>query len=557
MYLRLYVCTGQAVLFGNGERMRTMRRNAARLAAVVMALGSMTAYGAVSSFAEQPLAVIAESETLEARTFEDAATVSVIKAISECNIEADSSACVYSGQKQYAAVTIKDGDKTLVKGTDYSLAYANCVNPGTATIIITGKGSYTGGCTVRYTIAKAALSTCTVSGLNASYNYTGSAIVPDATLTNAAGKTLIKDTDYTVSCKNNTAIGTATITFTGKGKYTGSLSRMFEIKTPTLANVTGMTATSVGTNSVTLQWNKVSGAQGYVVYLYDKAAKKWKRYKKTETAANTITVTGLNAGEAYAFTARAYTMSGTKEILSPSFTNYKVATAPAKVNFTITARQKGKAVLNWTKVAGATSYAVYYKPNGGSWSKIATVNNSTTSYTYTKVRSGDTGYMTVRAFKNYEGVIRGGTSVYTKAIYKYPLAAKKLDSVGWDLYSAYCASAVTWKDPNGEIPRTADVTMEWYANYGFTKGYGHCFNMAAMFAEMAKTLGYDCTMVWGYVPMRAGGMGIHSWCEVKQNGKVYVCDSDFKVDAGFDCYMREYYHGTWNLQKKGNVKTNG
>lgn len=537
-----------------------MKNNAAKLAAIIMALGSMAAFGATSSFAEQAEqapAVIAESETLETSSFENGDLVSVTKAISECNIEADSSACVYNGLKQYAAVTITDGGKTLVKGTDYTLAYANCVNPGTATIMITGIGSYSGSYTVRYPIAKANLSTCTVSALNAIYNYTGSAIVPDACLKNAAGKTLIKDTDYTVSCKNNTAIGTATITFTGKGKYTGSLSRMFEIKTPTLANVTGMTATSVGTNSVTLQWNKVSGAQGYVVYLYDKAAKKWKRYKKTETAANTITVTGLNAGEAYAFTARAYTMSGTKEILSPSFTNYKLATCPAKVNFTITARQKGKAVLNWTKVAGATSYAIYYKPNGGSWSKIATVNNSTASYTYTKVKSGDTGYLTVRAFKNFEGVIRGGTSVYTKAIYKYPLAAKKLDSVGWDLYSAYCASAVTWKDPNGEIPRTADVTMEWYANYGFTKGYGHCFNMAAMFAEMAKTLGYDCTQVWGYVPMRAGGMGIHSWCEVKQNGKVYVCDSDFKVDAGFDCYMREYYHGTWNLQKKGNVKTNG
>ena len=537
-----------------------MKNNAAKLAAIIMALGSMAAFGATSSFAEQAEqapAVIAESETLETSSFENGDLVSETKAISECNIEADSSACVYNGQKQYAKVTIKDGDKTLVAGTDYSIAYANCVGPGTATVMISGKGSYTGYYSVRYTIAKADLSTCKVTGLDESYNYTGSAIVPEVTLTNSMGEKLVKGTDYLVSLRNNRSEGTATITFTGKGKYTGSLSRMFEIKMVAPANVTGMTATSVGTNSVKLQWNKVSGAQGYVVYLYDKAAKKWKRYKKTETAANTITVTGLNAGEAYAFTARAYTMSGTKEILSPSFTNYKVATAPAKVNFTITARQKGKAVLNWTKVAGATSYAIYYKPNGGSWSKIATVNNSTTSYTYTKVRSGDTGYLTVRAFKNFEGVIRGGTSVYTKAIYKYPLAAKKLDSVGWDLYSAYCAASVPWRNPNKEIPKSGDVTMEWYANYGFTKGYGHCFNMAAMFAEMAKTLGYDCTQVWGYVPLSAGGIGLHSWCEVKLNGNVYVCDPDMRTEINYDCYLREYYHGTWNLQKKGNVKTNG
>ena len=540
-----------------------MKRYASKLMAFVMALGSMTVFGAAESLAvlaeEQTTALYAEEETVFADTFEDSASLNEPIPISSCTITADSDTFVYNGNNQYVPITIKDADKTLVKGTDYTIAYINCLNSGTATMIIRGKGNYTGYKSIKYTIAKAKLSDCKVSGLSDSYSYTGSAIVPNVTLTNNAGKKLVENKDYTVSLKNNTAVGTAAMTFTGKGNYTGTFSTTFRIKnsTATLANVTGMTATSVGTNTVTLKWNKVSGAQGYVVYLYDKADRKWKRYQKTTTTANTITVTGLNAGEAYAFTARAYVMSGTKEILSPSFTNYKLATCPAKVNFTITAKEKGKAVLNWSKVAGATSYAIYYKPNGGSWSKIATVNNSTTSYTYTKVKSGDTGYMTVRAFKNFEGVIRGGTSVYTKAIYKYPLAAKKLDSVGWDLYSAYCASACTWKDPNGEIPRTADVTMEWYAEYSFKRGYGHCFNMAAMFAEMAKTLGYDCTMVWGYVPMRAGGMGIHSWCEVKLNGKVYVCDSDFKVDAGFDCYLKEYYHGTWNLQKKGNVKTNG
>ena len=537
-----------------------MKCYAAKLMALVIAFGSMVTFGAVSSLAvqaeEQTSALIAEEEITAVNSYEDSAAVNELRPISECTVSADDSSCVYNGQKQLALITVKDEGKTLVKGTDYTLSYTNCVNAGTVSVIIRGIGNYTGTNSVRYTIAKAELSDCSVSGIKDSYNYTGSAIVPSARLTNPDGKKLIVNKDYAVSFNNNTAAGTATVTFRGKGNYTGSIISTFRI-TAELANVTGMTATSVGTNSVTLRWNKVSGAQGYVVYLYDKTARKWTRYKKTTTTANTITVTGLNAGEAYAFTARAYVMSGTKEILSPSFTNYKLATCPAKVKFTITAKQKGRAVLNWSKVAGATSYAIYYKPNGGSWSKIATVNNSTTSYTYTKVKSGDTGYMTVRAFKNFEGVIRGGTSVYTKAIYKYPLAAKKLDSVGWDLYSAYCASACTWKDPNGEIPRTADVTMEWYADYSFKRGYGHCFNMAAMFAEMAKTLGYDCTMVWGYVPMRAGGMGIHSWCEVKIDGKVYVCDSDFKVDAGFDCYLREYYHGTWNLQKKGNVKTNG
>ena len=48
------------------------------------------------------------------------------------------------------------------------------------------------------------------------------------------GKTLKKGTDYTVSYKNNTNVGTATVTITGKGNYTGTVKKTFKI---TKANV--------------------------------------------------------------------------------------------------------------------------------------------------------------------------------------------------------------------------------------------------------------------------------------------------------------------------------
>ncbi len=43
------------------------------------------------------------------------------------------------------------------------------------------------------------------------------------------GHTLIQDTDYTVTYANNTEVGTATITITGIGKYTGELTYSFNI----------------------------------------------------------------------------------------------------------------------------------------------------------------------------------------------------------------------------------------------------------------------------------------------------------------------------------------
>lgn len=61
--------------------------------------------------------------------------------------------------------------------------------------------------------------------------YTGSAIEPDVTVT-FGEKTLVKDTDYTVDYSNNIVPGTATVTVTGIGKYTGTIAGTFNIVMP-------------------------------------------------------------------------------------------------------------------------------------------------------------------------------------------------------------------------------------------------------------------------------------------------------------------------------------
>lgn len=54
------------------------------------------------------------------------------------------SARSYTGNALKPAVVIKDGNKKLVNGVDYSVTYKNNKNIGTAEIIVTGKGDYTG-----------------------------------------------------------------------------------------------------------------------------------------------------------------------------------------------------------------------------------------------------------------------------------------------------------------------------------------------------------------------------------------------------------------------------
>ena len=61
---------------------------------------------------------------------------------------------VFNGKAIEPALVITDGDKILVEGTDYTVAYANNVNVGEATITVTGINYYTGVVVVTFNIVR-------------------------------------------------------------------------------------------------------------------------------------------------------------------------------------------------------------------------------------------------------------------------------------------------------------------------------------------------------------------------------------------------------------------
>ena len=68
----------------------------------------------------------------------------------------------HSGKAIAPVLTIKDGNKVLNQNVDYTLAYSNNKNPGTAQIFITGKGIYTGSVTKTFAITASKGKTYTV-----------------------------------------------------------------------------------------------------------------------------------------------------------------------------------------------------------------------------------------------------------------------------------------------------------------------------------------------------------------------------------------------------------
>ena len=170
------------------------------------------------------------------KTAEQIITVKA-KALTEAMVSLDKGAYAYTGSQIQPTVTVKDGATTLKKDTDYTVAYGanNTVGTKVGTVTITGKGDYSGTIEKKFDITAKALTANMVQPI-ASQSYTGSPIVPKLTVKD--GETaLSKDTDYTVEYQNNLNAGTATVTLTGKGNYSDSVSKTFTIEPKSITPV--------------------------------------------------------------------------------------------------------------------------------------------------------------------------------------------------------------------------------------------------------------------------------------------------------------------------------
>ena len=153
----------------------------------------------------------------------------------------------YSGSALTPKPTVVLGGKTLVEGTDYQLSYENNVNASVldktkpAAVIIQGKGAYSGSLKKTFTIDQAEVYYAAVAAISAQ-QYTGSALTPKPTIT-LGGRTLTTS-DYSISYKNNTNVGTATVTITGKGNYKGTKETTFKINAKTLPSNPVLSVTS-------------------------------------------------------------------------------------------------------------------------------------------------------------------------------------------------------------------------------------------------------------------------------------------------------------------------
>ena len=316
------------------------------------------------------------------------------------------SSFTYDGAEKKPKITVKNGKKQLTANTDYTVSYKNNINAGTASVTITGKGSYSGSQTKNFTITPATLTKTTISLSASSFIYDGAEKKPAITI-KAGKKQLTLNKDYTISYKNNTNVGTASVTVTGIGAYSGVKTVTFRIKrakatlTPTAA---ALTLTQNSRKTAVIKRKKTDG----------KISLKSSNSKIVKISGTSIIP--LSPGKA------------TVTITAAQGRNYNAVSAKISISvrplpvssLSLKSSAKGQATASWKQVKSITSYQIQYSTASSMKSaKTITVKGTSKSAVLKKLTRGKKYYVRIRTVKtaskkNYYSTWSKTTSVKVK-----------------------------------------------------------------------------------------------------------------------------------------------
>ncbi len=243
-------------------------------------------------------------------------------------------------------------------------------------------------------LSRISISKASVTLSTSTYAYDGKAKKPGVTV-KLNGKALKNGTDYIVSYSNNTKVGTATVKITGKGNYTGSISKTFKIKN----NFKKATISGISTKAFTGK----NITQSITVKYNGKTLKKGTDYTVSYSSNKNIgTATVKVAGKG------SYTGTITKTFkINPAKQEIQKLTAKSKAFF-----------VDWAQKGSATGYEIQYATNSKftSAKKVTITNNKTDTKTISKLSGKKKYYVRVRSYTTVKGTKYYGAWSASKSV---------------------------------------------------------------------------------------------------------------------------------------------
>lgn len=396
------------------------------------------------------------------------------KSLTDHDITADNVSVAYNGKVQKALPAVYRDGKKLTNKKDYVLTYpyenADAYkNAGAYPIVIRGTKNYAGTVTVYETISKKTmLSKVSVAKIpNQTYRnelvdkHSGKGIIPDRLTVTYKSQPLTPSTDggktgdYTVSYKNNMAIGTATATITATegSAFAGSKSITYKIVGTNInkASVTGITSkaytgseTDVLQNNLTLTLNGIvlkesndNGITGDYTVSYTNTS-------KAGTA--TVIIKGIN--EYSGQIKKAYKIAGL-DIANASDIFMKYATEDNPANL-IPIEQLSEIRSPYMKGGTKPQVYLYDGETPLTAGKDYTISySSNTSVTTSETPENKRPKITIKGKGNYSGTIQGTWTITDGAMSPDKLSMAAKDIAYKNKPNSY-KTTVTITDANGK-----------------------------------------------------------------------------------------------------------
>ena len=159
-------------------------------------------------------------------------TLTVGKKALENSFIADIDALTYTSEALEPAPVVTFNDMTLEKDADYTVAYSNNVNAGTATVTVTAvstNAKYSGSAQKNFTINPATLTAVTLAKSEFTYNFTNPQLQTATAAEVKAGNLVVPATDYDITDNTATDLGTYTAKVKGKNNFQGEVTADFAI----------------------------------------------------------------------------------------------------------------------------------------------------------------------------------------------------------------------------------------------------------------------------------------------------------------------------------------
>ncbi len=422
-------------------------------------------------------------------------------------------------------ITDKKNPHTLTE-EEFEVKYFNNVLAGTATAVVTGKGSYGGTKTLTYKINGLALSKAKFAIGAVTYN--GNAQTPSYTLTYQANKKAEavplfegEDKDYTVVVSNNIKKGNGTITFTGVGKYTGTVKKTFKI-TPLGFKEGGVSFVCSGKSS-----KDTSGDLGSFAYTKGGVKPEFKlMYGDKELVAGTdykVKCANNNAVGATGKKAPSLTVTGAGNFTG-TFTRTFAITAGSFESVRVTATD----ILYSGKGGNIKPTITVYDANGN---KLAAGKDYDKNFIYTYASEGDIFYMEGK--KYYQRHVEVGDAVDVKKHLVMPGMVIRVAVKGKGLYASDSENYADFTCVNNLLSK-ATIKLNKTA-----------FDYTGDSIEISES---DITVKIGGKTIPAGAYRIESITGNIQKGKATV------TVAGNGQCGDTYYGGTKTVTFKINAK---